>query len=374
MRTRSTRRTARGYALASTTSLFLLTACGSAPKPSAAPCPTPAPSASAALPAPAPTGPVVQTVQVGSPTDFKSRLFLEDTYPKHDVTFAGGVTGIPDVTYATVPGFRPLKLDLYLPPAAQDTSKAAAHPFVVFLHGGGWAEGAPRLHSAVKNWPEVLASLAAKGYVVASVSYRFMGEAPFPAPVQDAKRAIAFLRKNADTYGIDTAHGLVWGVSAGGQVASLVALACGNPALEPPPPPGAQGTPESTCVQGAVGWFGIYDFSTYKNPRAPEYLRCGKGPCSPEENAKLASAVNHVDEKDPPFLLVHGDADTAVPLDQSKALQAALAAKKVRAELVVLPGVTHGFLGPTAEATQHAHVEALEKTFAFVDSVLGAKR
>src|SRR5205823_4090791 len=118
-------------------------------------------------------------------------------------------------------------------------------------------------------------SLAARGYVVASVEYRLSSEARFPAAVQDLKAAIRWLRSQASTYGIDRNRGLVWGASAGGQLAALAATSCGVAALEPPvaapptaEPRGAAGsrtaaTPmptESDCVQGAVTWYGIFDF------------------------------------------------------------------------------------------------------------------
>ena len=123
---------------------------------------------------------------------------LEDRYPERRTAFAGGVVGFADLTYSALPGFRPLRLDLYQPPGAP-----GSHPLVVFLHGGGWMSGHTRHSGAFEDWPGVLASLAAKGYVVASVEYRLSGEAPFPAAIQDIKAAIRWLRARAPQYGID---------------------------------------------------------------------------------------------------------------------------------------------------------------------------
>ena len=59
-----------------------------------------------------------------------------DTLSQHSVAFPGGVTSLPDLTYATLNGYRPLKLDLFLPPAS--FAQKGPRSFVVFVHGGGW--------------------------------------------------------------------------------------------------------------------------------------------------------------------------------------------------------------------------------------------
>ena len=129
------------------------------------------------------------------------------------LTSPTGVVGLADVTYAVIPGFRPLRLDLYLAPGA--TNKP--HPLVIFVHGGGWQSGHTRHSGAFADWPGVLASLAAKGYVVASVEYRLSGEARFPAAIQDVKSAIRYLRVHSSEYGIDPARAVIWGGSAAGS-------------------------------------------------------------------------------------------------------------------------------------------------------------
>ena len=95
-----------------------------------------------------------------------------DVYPDRVTQFPGGVTGLADVTYSVMPGFRPLVLDLYLP------SGTASRPLVLFVHGGGWVGGNTRHSGALADFPRALAQLAAEGFVVASVEYRLAGEAP----------------------------------------------------------------------------------------------------------------------------------------------------------------------------------------------------
>ncbi|TLZ04186.1 MAG: alpha/beta hydrolase, partial [Gammaproteobacteria bacterium] len=138
--------------------------------------------------------------------DVGASVVPEDPYPQRRIAFPAGVVGLPDLVYSTIAGFRPLRLDLYLPPAGR---AAAPRPFVVYVHGGGWLNGHTRQSGAFQNWPNVLASLAARGYVVASVEYRLSSEARFPAAVQDLKAAIRWLRSQASAYGIDRSRGLV---------------------------------------------------------------------------------------------------------------------------------------------------------------------
>jgi acetyl esterase/lipase len=98
---------------------------------------------------------------------------LEDHYPVHVTQWPGGVTSLADVTYSTIPGYRPLIVDIYMPP-----KKAGPKPLVLFIHGGGWVAGHTRHSGALANFPAALARLASEGFVVASLEYRLAAEAP----------------------------------------------------------------------------------------------------------------------------------------------------------------------------------------------------
>jgi acetyl esterase/lipase len=322
-------------------------------------------AASPALAATAATGPKIGT-----------KAATADAYPPRKTAFDGGVTGLADVTYAAPLGFRPLKLDLYLPP---DRFKGP-RPVVVFIHGGAWGLGSPRVTGAFEDFPAVLASFAARGYVVAGLTYRFFYEAPFPAAEQDVKTAVRWLRANAATYGIDKTRMVTWGVSSGAQLATLTAAACGVTALAPATQPGLAG--ESDCVQGAVSWYGIFDFAMDfadrsaalapgASPRIENpYIACG--PCTPEQ-FRFPSVAPYLDARDPPMLLIHGDADKMIPAHQSQAFDAALRAAGVKSELMILPGVDHSLVGPTPEATRAATLQALARTESFIDGLIGDK-
>jgi acetyl esterase/lipase len=303
----------------------------------------------------------------------------DDGYPANNVTFANGVVGIPAITYAQPLHFRPLTLDLYMP---HRVSGDAHLPLIVYVHGGAWVGGTPRGKGALGEWPAVLAALAARGYVVAAVSYRLDGEAHFPAAIQDVKSAIRFLRLNAARYGLDPSRAAIWGPSAGGQLAALAAVSCGVAAFEPPPPGGAHGAAAqgggatassvSDCVQGAAAWFGVYDFVTIPIPPgqtgpAP-YLGCPTPQC-PKETLEFASPVTYVDSSDPPILLIHGLADRLVAVSQTQEFEERLRAAHVPVEMLLIPDVDHGFVGKTDAITRAATQQALLKTFEFFDSL-----
>jgi acetyl esterase/lipase len=318
------------------------------------------------------------------------RIFgdTHEPWPERRTAFPGGVTGLADLTYSTIPGHRPLQLDLYLPPQG-----GGPRPLLIYVHGGGWMGGGRRLSAAFGNWPEVLASVAAEGFVVASISYRFAGEAPFPAAIHDTKNAVRWLRASAPRFGIDGARVGIWGASAGGQLAALVATSCGVEALAPPvvaprlnpnveqpavPPPDMAA--QSDCVQAAATWYGVFDFATLNRPepgaanvREHPYLGCGAARCT-EERLRAPSPVSYVRQGASPFLVIHGDADRTVAVAQSTAFQAKLQEAGIASEFVVLPGIDHSFIGRSAEETRETSRRMLARTVDFFATTLGAGR
>jgi acetyl esterase/lipase len=304
------------------------------------------------------TGCAVSQAHAAQTPAIGAKAVLEDHYPERRIQFSDGVVGLPDLTYSIIQGYRPLRLDLY-----RQSQQTSPRPLVVYVHGGGWREGHTRNSGAFENFPGVLASLAARGYVVASVEYRLSGEAHFPAALQDVKAAIRWLREHAGDYGIDATRAVVWGGSAGGQLAALTGVTC-------------DAKSKAECVQGVVAWYGVFDFTTLDNalrdPRsAPaQYFGCTAAGCD-QNKLRAASAIHFVDASDPPMLLIHGDRDHVVPVEQSRRFYKALSAKGVKAELVEISGADHSFVGATQDATRQASLQALEKTFEFIDRTLG---
>jgi para-nitrobenzyl esterase len=294
---------------------------------------------------------------------------LEDRYPERRAAFRSGVTGIADVTYSVVSGFRPLTLDLYLPPKRADRGS----PLIVYVHGGGWMSGHTRHSGAFENWPEVLASIASRGYVVASLNYRLSAEASSPAAGHDVKFAVRWLRANAGRYGINKQHVGIWGGSAGGQLAGLAGTSCGVEALAPEVAD-TNVRAQSDCVQAVVAWYGVFDFSPLVQPGvgatpATRYLGCESNECS-DGAVSLASPIRHVDRTDPPFLLIHGALDKTVAVSQSQRFHAVLLAHGVKSQLLILPDVDHSFVGSSTERTRDASLRALRATIEFFDQTL----
>lgn len=228
------------------------------------------------------------------------------------------------------------RLDLLLP------AGEGPRPLVVFIHGGAWKGGDKRNNPAAR--------LAERGYAVASINYRLSQEAVFPAQIHDCKAAIRFLRGKAGEYGIDPDRVAVWGSSAGGHLVALLGVTGDVPALE-----GTLGvTNQSSRVQAVVNFFGPANLLTMGAQSGPDSRIRHDAPDSPEseliggavqenaEKARAASPVTHVSPGDAPMLLVHGDADPLVPVQQSRELHEALRKAGVDSTLRVVPGGGHG--------------------------------
>lgn len=236
-----------------------------------------------------------------------------------------------DLVYASI-GERQLKLDIYTP-----TNKK--NPFlIIWIHGGAW-------HSGTKENPPM--QLLEKGYALASAEYRLSPEAKFPAPIHDIKAAIRFLRANADKYHYRADKIAIWGSSAGGHLAALVGVTNGHTGLE-----GDIGKylDSDSSVQATVDYFGPTNFLTILaqstphgiNVRAPALaLLLGRPVDQVKELAELASPVAHVDKHDPPILILHGDQDYQVPINQSHELEGQFIKHGAQARLVVVHGAGH---------------------------------
>jgi acetyl esterase/lipase len=244
-----------------------------------------------------------------------------------------------DLEYAVVDGIS-LRLDLYLP-SVQPTKPL---PLVVWIHGGGWRSGSKDRTNA----PRVLG----ESTIVASIDYRLTDQATFPAQIHDCKAAIRWLRAHAAEYDIDSDRIGVWGSSAGGHLAALLGTSGNVPELE-----GTVGDhlDQSSAVQAVCDFYGPTDLlamtdqasaMNHANADSPEGRLLGGSVADLPELAALASPITHVDPSDPPFLIVHGDADPTVPYLQSVAFHSALAAAGVDASLLLVGRAGHGGFPP----------------------------
>lgn len=216
-------------------------------------------------------------------------------------------------------------------------------PLVLWIHGGAWRSGSKA------SMP--LNDLVCAGYPVASVDYRLSPVAKFPAQIHDLKAAVRFLRARGAQHGIDARVIVVAGDSAGGHLAALVGVSNDEEKLE-----GTVGMhlDQSSDVQGIISFYGAANLTTILSQSTPhglkvrvpalELLLGGQPDAHQEvaELARLASPVFHVDKSDPPLLLLHGDQDPQMPINQAHELHGAYKKAGARAHFEIVHGAAHG--------------------------------
>lgn len=245
------------------------------------------------------------------------------------------------LTFARI-GDTELKLDLYRP----DGPPAG---LIVWVHGGAWRGGS---REGVD-----LKGLTALGWAVASVDYRLSTQARFPAQIHDIKAAIRHLRARAGELGLPADRFVIAGSSAGGHLAAVVGVSNRHPELE-----GTVGDDRaaSSDVQAIVDLYGASNLTTILQQSTPHGLSVrvpaldlflGGQPDAVPGLARLASPVFLVDAHDPPLLLMHGDQDPQMPINQSHELAGAYEKLGLPVVFKVRHGAAHGGAAFTDEAS-----------------------
>jgi len=262
---------------------------------------------------------------------------------------AGSV--LRQVPFAAPIGFRPLLLDLYLPPGRPC-------PALVWIHGGAFMLGSRMLASPVVERADLFRRLPNEGVAVASIDYRLSGEARFPAQLHDVKAAIRWLRVRGPEVGVDPDRIAAWGESAGGHLAAMATLTGDLPDLE-----GDVGERRaSSSVVAGVDWYGPSDFAAMDRDAPPDSVMAHDAPDSPEslllgapvrERPDLVARANpctYARPGLPPLLVQHGTRDRMVPFGQSVRLVDALGAAGAEVTFVPVEGAGHDFEGAGDEA------------------------
>jgi acetyl esterase/lipase len=216
-------------------------------------------------------------------------------------------------------GGRQLTADVYRPAPGSSVRSA-----VVLLHGGGWRMGS-RLTMA-----PYAAELARAGFVAIAPEYRLLGEAAWPAQLDDVKAAIRWVRSQADDLDIAPDCVALQGFSAGGHLALLAA--------------GTADGPHSPCaVNALVSFFAPVAFSAGPpaSHEAPAAMLLGDK-ASPE-TARAISPLAHVGPDFPPTFLLQGMNDPLVTPAMTLRLFEALVAAGVKTSLHCFHGHTHEF-------------------------------
>jgi len=241
-------------------------------------------------------------------------------------------------------------LDVYQPkrtsPAAGEhvaegeaPAASVPRPAIVEIHGGGWIlgdknqQGVPLLHHMVKN-----------GWVGFNTNYRLAPRAKFPEQLIDCKRAIAWIRRNADDLGVDPDFIAVTGGSAGGYLTAMMALTANDPEFQP----GFED--DDTSVQAAVPFYGVYDLADANGAMAKgfddflRYVVVGSKYADDVDRWHRYSPLHRVRPDAPPMMIIHGTPDTLVPVEQARPFAAAMSAASEHAVVYAeLAGANHAF-------------------------------
>ena len=230
---------------------------------------------------------------------------------------------------------RGLQMDLY-PPAAASGPPAL---LVLYIHGGAWRSGSRQ--DTGDHFPELRARIQADGVFVAALDYRLAGEAGWPAPLDDVRCGISYLERHIHPRRIE-----LYGTSAGGQIASMTALA------------------RVPGVDRVVDMYGPADLA------APGWNRWMKADIRAEFGTGLvmASPADQVAGPAPAFFVIQGDCDTIVPVAQSREFVARLRAAGVPVRYLEVHDAGHA-LGPCGGRPQQpAVVDVIAAVVGFLTS------
>ena len=243
----------------------------------------------------------------------------------------------PNVTYLTASGYES-KLDIY------QRRDMAAHPTLIFFHGGGWVRGTKEASAmSILPWLEM-------GWNVVNVEYRMARVALAPAAVEDGLCALRFAVAQAKTYGIDTSRIVVSGESAGGHLALTTGMIPESAGFTNVCAGGGFNTSESAVpkVAAIINWYGITDVADLLGgSNAKAYAVQWLGSLANREAvARSVSPITYVRAGLPPILSIQGDADPIVPYSQNVRLRDALTKAGATVELLTIPGGGHGNFKP----------------------------
>lgn len=232
-----------------------------------------------------------------------------------------------DVVYATPAGIK-LKLDASVP------ATPGPHPAVILVHGGAWQAGDKT------NFRALFQPLTDAGYAWFSVNYRLAPKFTVPACVDDVETAVKWVKDHAAEYDIDPTRVALLGESAGGHLVELVAA---RSEANSPLRPAAVVAFYAPCDLPALAVSAEANGIAIR-PMLSKLFGRNQFDDTAERLLRDASPLTHVKAGLPPFLLLHGTADTLVPIAQSTAFQAALRAVGVPCDLVTVPGGPHGMI------------------------------
>jgi acetyl esterase/lipase len=217
---------------------------------------------------------------------------------------------------------------------------------ILLMVSGGWRSKAGSFP------PWIAAPILRRGYTIFAVYHVPQPEATVMEITEDVNRAVRFVRHNARHYGVDPQRLGVTGGSAGGHLSLMLATRGGPGRVDSPDPVDR----ESSAVQAVAIFYPVTDLlnlgSSTENPGdggPPKSFIKAFGPQSTNPAVwkvigREMSPIYFVNSNLPPSLIYHGDADTLVPLDQTRRFQAEAKRLGCNVEVVVHHGGNHGWL------------------------------
>ncbi len=259
-----------------------------------------------------------------------------------------------NITYCTTGG-QPLKLDLYQP----TNGAPGPDPVVVYVHTGSWISGDK---SQAAN-DGLVTLLRAKGFMVAAMNFSTVPSKRFPAQIRNLTCGVRFLRAHAVKFGLDKNRIGAVGMSGGGHLAAMLGVDDGSAMFV-----GAGFAKQSSAVQAVVDLWGVNDLTQHNlAPSDEEILPEIFGP---DDLWASESPISYVRPDLPPFLLVHGDRDTVVPIRQSRAMYKALLAADDTVKFTVVHHAEHG-LHPSGGTMSPSKAAIQKEIVAFFTAKLG---
>lgn len=229
-------------------------------------------------------------------------------------------------------------------------SDGKKHPAVIMIPGGAWI-AAPK-----SAWYRLAMKLAENGFAAACIEYRLIGAANYTEIIGDAKAAVRFLRAHADQFKIDGSKIAAMGASAGGYLAVMLGVSGEKFNV-------GDNLDQSSAVQAVIDCFGPTDLTRIADDLTEEKKQLYYSPSGfpslfangvsgyknmkggsildTPDTAQETNPLNYINEKTPPFLIFHGNADKTVSVSQSKILHEALTAHNVDSTLYIINGGEH---------------------------------
>lgn len=266
---------------------------------------------------------MASTTSIAQNKPFQKEAFPEGTVYHQNIPYANDT-------------LRKHLLDIYLSPQVKPNA-----PLVIWVHGGAWNHNDK--YADMGYMTSTIRAIVEKGYAFASIDYRQSSTAIFPAQIQDCNQAVEFLYRNAARYGLDKNRFALMGFSAGGHLASLLALSANQNVTSF----FAQGGKPSARIKAVVDFYGPSDLMLFfanmdpSETGTPIDQLLGASPLVRPDLSKLASPVTYVDKNDPPFFIVHGELDKDVPRTQSYLLKSYLDLAEVKNQFTIVKDAPH---------------------------------